>query len=276
MTTEANKRIIARYVELYNSGDLTIAGEVIAGDFLDHAHPEAQAGPPGVKQMVTSFRRAFPDATVTVEELIGEGDIVAFRFIIRGTHEGLFGPLETPWRRAPSRRSCRTYRKLYCMESPECWFEDFGTAQLVRGSATVALDPQFAAVVHNDQYHIFLTPLGDCKGLFVSTSSANGFVVRELQAGTSTLAFSYRLVARRKDVMAPRLEQVTMRPEMLRPAAIPPATQAPQWQAAPQAATSPPPSRTLRLPAIPSRPVAPALPEPLPMVGVPEAPAQPI
>lgn len=95
-------------------------------------------------------------------------------------------------------------RLLYCMESAESWFEDFGTARLVRGRATVKLDRGFAAVVRRDQLRVFLTPEGDCRGLYVSRKSAGGFEVRELQGETSTLRFTYRVVARRRDVEAPR------------------------------------------------------------------------
>src|SRR5262249_13746266 len=38
-------------------------------------------------------------------------------------------------------------RVLHCMESPEHWFEDFGSARLTRGKATVKLDADFAKVV---------------------------------------------------------------------------------------------------------------------------------
>src|SRR5262249_24484943 len=37
-------------------------------------------------------------------------------------------------------------RVLHCMESPEHWFEDFGSARLKRGRATVKLDADFAKV----------------------------------------------------------------------------------------------------------------------------------
>jgi len=36
---------------------------------------------------------------------------------------------------------------MYCQESPEPWFEDFGTATLTNGRAVVELDPDFDAVV---------------------------------------------------------------------------------------------------------------------------------
>jgi hypothetical protein len=103
-----------------------------------------------------------------------------------------------------------THRTLYCLESPECWFEDFGSGTVINGSATVSIDPLFAATVDSTQYHIFLAPEGESKGLYVSAKSASGFTVREQQGGASTVAFSYRLVARRKDVAAPRLATVTL------------------------------------------------------------------
>jgi hypothetical protein len=107
------------------------------------------------------------------------------------------------------------------MESPQSWFEDFGTGTLAHGTATVELDPDFAALVHTDGYHVFLTPTGDSKGLYVSSRTATGFTVREQQGGTSSLAFDYRVVAKRKDVAAPRLAKVEL-PAAPAVAAMPP------------------------------------------------------
>ena len=50
-----------------------------------------------------------------------------------------------------------SHRQLYCVESPESWFEDFGTGELVDGKADVAIEPGFAAVSVMDAYHVFLT-----------------------------------------------------------------------------------------------------------------------
>jgi hypothetical protein len=47
-------------------------------------------------------------------------------------------------------------------------------------------------------YHVFLTPNGDCKGLYVTKKTANSFEVRELGGGKSSIAFDYRIMARRK------------------------------------------------------------------------------
>jgi hypothetical protein len=90
-------------------------------------------------------------------------------------------------------------RVLHCMESPEHWFEDFGTAKLKNGRAVVALDADFAKVITRD-YRVFLTPEGDCRGLYVRNKSAARFEVRELAGGKSNVAFSYRIVGRRRDI----------------------------------------------------------------------------
>jgi hypothetical protein len=47
---------------------------------------------------------------------------------------------------------------------------------------------------------VFLTPEGDCRGLYVRRKSATSFQVREHMGGTSNIAFSYRIVGRRKDI----------------------------------------------------------------------------
>src|SRR5262245_13329739 len=93
-----------------------------------------------------------------------------------------------------------TQRVLDCMESPRHWFEDFGTARLKRGRATVKLDGDFAKVIKAGDYHVFMTPEGDCGGLYVRGKKTASFEVRELNGGKSSVAFSYRIVGQRKDI----------------------------------------------------------------------------
>jgi hypothetical protein len=107
-------------------------------------------------------------------------------------------------------------RRLYCVESPESWFEDFGESRLEGGKAEVRIDPDFAAIVHGD-YHVFLTPNGESNGLYVSRRTRKSFTVREQGAGKSSVTFSYRIVARRKDIKAARLPKVKPTPAMKRP-----------------------------------------------------------
>jgi hypothetical protein len=88
---------------------------------------------------------------------------------------------------------------LYAVESPENWFEDIGSARLSSGSAVVQLESTFAQTVNSGvEYHVFLTPNGDCKGLYVTNKSASSFEVRELGGGTASIGFDYRVIVRRK------------------------------------------------------------------------------
>ena len=93
-----------------------------------------------------------------------------------------------------------TTRLMHCMESPEHWFEDFGTARLKQGRAVVKLDADFAKTIKAGDYHVFLTPEGDCGGLYIRNRRSASFEVRELQGGASSVTFSYRIVGRRKDI----------------------------------------------------------------------------
>ncbi|HTZ96168.1 MAG TPA: hypothetical protein VMB18_07210 [Terriglobales bacterium] len=105
---------------------------------------------------------------------------------------------------------------LYAVEAPENWFEDFGSGQLSNGSARIDLDPTFAQTVNTDlDYHVFLTPNGDCKGLYVSQKSPTAFEVHELGGGASSVAFDYRVVAKRKNYETVRLADFTERDRKL-------------------------------------------------------------
>jgi hypothetical protein len=75
--------------------------------------------------------------------------------------------------------------------------EDVGEAQLTLGRADVAFDPALADTIDSARgYVVFVTPEGDCKGLYVTHKTAAGFTVRELQGGRSSLSFAYRIVAK--------------------------------------------------------------------------------
>ncbi len=100
--------------------------------------------------------------------------------------------------------------KLSAIESPKNWFEDFGSAQLSAGAATVALEPDFAQTVNTGvEYHVFLTPNGDCKGLYVTRKMASSFEVHELGGGASSVSFDYRIVALRKKFENIRMQDHT-------------------------------------------------------------------
>jgi len=99
-------------------------------------------------------------------------------------------------------------KRLYCLESPDSWFEDVGEGRLVNGVAQITIDPDYLSVVDlTPTSPVFLTPQADCNGLFVAERTENGFVVRELRGGTSSISFTYRIMARRADIDAIRLDR---------------------------------------------------------------------
>jgi hypothetical protein len=90
-------------------------------------------------------------------------------------------------------------RRLSAIESPGVWFEDFGTGELKEGEATIKIEDLFCQTVNAEKdYHVFLTPRGDCNGLYVVNQSPSSFEVRELKGGTSNIRFDYRIIAKRK------------------------------------------------------------------------------
>jgi predicted ester cyclase len=78
MTAEQNKRLVQRLVEeAVNQSNLEVLAEVAAGEF-------AQAA----REWIGPFRAAFPDFSMTIVDLVAEGDKVAAHFRCSGTHLG--------------------------------------------------------------------------------------------------------------------------------------------------------------------------------------------
>jgi steroid delta-isomerase-like uncharacterized protein len=73
---------------MFNEGNLSIADEIISPDYVYHGPVGEFKGPEGVKQMVQTFRVAFPDGTFKIDDMVGEGDKVAVRYTWTGTHKG--------------------------------------------------------------------------------------------------------------------------------------------------------------------------------------------
>jgi hypothetical protein len=94
---------------------------------------------------------------------------------------------------------------LNAVESPENWFEDFGSAQLKDGATVVRIDDMFAETVNTDmRYHVFLTSNGNCL-LSVSDKTPASFKVKQLFGKDQNCEFDYRIVAKRKGYEKVRL-----------------------------------------------------------------------
>jgi hypothetical protein len=108
-----------------------------------------------------------------------------------------------------------TYRGMYAVESPECWFEDVGMGKMVNGKAFITLDPLFAQHVHADTgYHVFITENDENNALHVTAKTVTGFTVQADDAtlkakGKSALqvngTFSWRVMAKRNDIPGERM-----------------------------------------------------------------------
>ncbi len=88
--SDVNKAATRRFIdEAFGKGNLAVVDELVADDYVDHnPPPNLPADKAGLKQVVTMFRSAFPDLTVTVQDIVAEGDKVAVRVVTRGTHQG--------------------------------------------------------------------------------------------------------------------------------------------------------------------------------------------
>jgi steroid delta-isomerase-like uncharacterized protein len=87
--SDANKALVRRFYEVFNSGRLDDLDTFVHHDVIDHNPiPEQFPGLAGLKAVITMYRTAFPDLRVDVEDLVAEGDKVAVRTLATGTHEG--------------------------------------------------------------------------------------------------------------------------------------------------------------------------------------------
>jgi hypothetical protein len=78
----ANETIVRRlYADVWNNGNLRALTDIIAPDHLYHDAnlPGVQVAPEGVARMVSDSRRAFPDLTITIDELIATENRVTVR-----------------------------------------------------------------------------------------------------------------------------------------------------------------------------------------------------
>jgi steroid delta-isomerase-like uncharacterized protein len=94
MSAEENKALARRAWEAVDNPDLI--DEVYASDVVWH-EPDGKEihGTEEAKQFISTYKTAFPDFNITIEDQIAEGDKVVTRVTIRGTHQGEteeFGP----------------------------------------------------------------------------------------------------------------------------------------------------------------------------------------
>jgi len=95
-------------------------------------------------------------------------------------------------------------KEMFAMQSPYSEFVFSSSSQLVNGEAIINFDTSTCELIDETQsLKVNITLTGECGGIFVKEKTATGFVVRELNNGTSTSTFDWMVIAKRKIVVAP-------------------------------------------------------------------------
>jgi predicted ester cyclase len=87
VSLEDNKSVVRRTYELSTKKDVAALFEMYDPGYIEHM-PYGDQPMEQLKRGVPLFLAAFPDATFTVEDMVAEGDKVAYRVTITGTHTG--------------------------------------------------------------------------------------------------------------------------------------------------------------------------------------------
>ena len=96
MSTGPNKALVRRMLaEVRNGWTPAVVERFFAPHYRRHLTPN---GPhltrEEQRERASRLRVAFPDADVTLEDILADGDRVAYRLTIRGTHRGVFLGIE--------------------------------------------------------------------------------------------------------------------------------------------------------------------------------------
>jgi len=88
MLSEQKKATARRWSEeLWGRGDLAVADEIIAPDYVRHdpGDPFPAHGPEDVKRIVTMLRTMLPDLSIEIEAMVAEGEMVVSRYTSTAT-----------------------------------------------------------------------------------------------------------------------------------------------------------------------------------------------
>jgi steroid delta-isomerase-like uncharacterized protein len=85
-----NEALLRRWFEeVWNKGRSEAIDEMFAPDGIAHGLGDTQViGPEAFKGFHATFKGAFPDIKISVDDILSQGDRVAVRFTIRATHRG--------------------------------------------------------------------------------------------------------------------------------------------------------------------------------------------
>ena len=87
--SKANESVMRRFVEeVINNGNFSAVSEVIHLDYVYRSPDQEIHGSEGLKALIASYRAAFPDLNVNIDDLVADDYKVVISFILTGTHKG--------------------------------------------------------------------------------------------------------------------------------------------------------------------------------------------
>ena len=88
-TEEENKALVRRIYDLFNRREIEATYELYAPQCVLHmSHGDISVKE--CREFDSMLLSAFPDLSLTIEDMVAEGDMVAYRVTLRGTHQGEF------------------------------------------------------------------------------------------------------------------------------------------------------------------------------------------
>src|SRR5215210_6832327 len=87
MSQEENKAVVRRFFAALDDQDLDAVGDLLASDYRLHFDGNPEMDREAGIGFFGAFLAAFPDITHQVQDQIAEGDRVATRIVVRGTHQ---------------------------------------------------------------------------------------------------------------------------------------------------------------------------------------------
>jgi steroid delta-isomerase-like uncharacterized protein len=87
---ERNKALVRKFFEeAWGKGNVAAVDEFMSAEYVEHPRPSTLSpGAEGLKQLIAAYRTAFPDLKTMLDDIFAEGDRVAFRWNVSGTHLG--------------------------------------------------------------------------------------------------------------------------------------------------------------------------------------------
>lgn len=89
MNNERNQAMVRDFMERgFGQGDLSVVDEYNNMDGVDHQEPDGTDFATHLKEAIINMRTAFPDLHFEIHDILSEGELVAFRSTMTGTHLG--------------------------------------------------------------------------------------------------------------------------------------------------------------------------------------------